>query len=46
MSRKPWGRSRPTVTANIYRDLYADGLDHVATNLDRLHSSAANQANG
>jgi hypothetical protein len=35
-----------TVTANIYSDLYADELDHVATNLDRLHSSAANQANG
>jgi hypothetical protein len=26
--------------------LYADELDHVATNLDRLHGSATNQATG
>ncbi len=42
----PVGHSTPTVTANIYSDLYADELDHVATNLDRLHNSVANQANG
>ena len=37
----------PTVTANIYSDLYSDELDHVATNLDRqLHDSIANKANG
>ncbi len=44
--QKTMGHSTPTVTANIYSDLYADELDHVATNLDRLHDSAANQANG
>ena len=44
--QKTMGHSTPTVTANIYSDLYADELDHVATNLDRLHSSGANQANG
>jgi len=32
------GHSTPTVTANIYSDLYSDELDQVATNLDRLHS--------
>jgi hypothetical protein len=31
------GHSSPTVTANIYSDLYADELDQVATNLDQLH---------
>jgi hypothetical protein len=31
------GHSTPTVTANIYSDLYSDELDQVATNLDRLH---------
>jgi integrase len=40
------GHSTPTVTANIYSDLYADELDHVATNLDRLHGSATYRANG
>jgi integrase len=44
--QKTLGRSTPTVTANIYSDLYSDELDHVATNLDRLNDSAANQANG
>ena len=44
--QKTMGHSTPTVTANIYSDLYADELDHVATNLDRLNESAANQANG
>jgi integrase len=44
--QKTMGHSTPTVTANIYSDLYSDELDHVATNLDRLHSSTANQANG
>jgi integrase len=44
--QKTMGHSTPTVTANVYSDLYADELDHVATNLDRLHGSAANQANG
>lgn len=34
--QKTMGHSTPTVTANIYSDLYADELDHVATNLDRL----------
>ena len=32
------GHSTPTVTANIYSDLYADELDQVATNLDQLHA--------
>jgi integrase len=40
------GHSTPTVTANIYSDLYSDELDHVATNLDRLHDVAKNKANG
>jgi integrase len=44
--QKTMGHSTPTVTANIYSDLYADELDHVATNLDRLNESAANEANG
>ena len=44
--QKTLGHSTPTVTANTYSDLYSDELDHVATNPDRLHSSAANQANG
>jgi integrase len=35
--QKTMGHSTPTVTANIYSDLYADELDAVATNLDRLH---------
>jgi len=34
--QKTMGHSTPTVTANIYSDLYADELDTVATNLDRL----------
>jgi integrase len=29
----------PTVTANIYSDLYADELDKVAANLDLLHAT-------
>ena len=33
------GHSTPTVTANIYSDLYADELDQVATNLDQLHAT-------
>lgn len=44
--QKTMGHSTPTVTANIYSDLYADELDHVATNLDRLNESAADEANG
>ena len=44
--QKTMGHSTPTVTANIYSDLYSDELDHVATNLDRLHGVAADQANG
>jgi integrase len=44
--QKTMGHSTPTVTANIYSDLYADELDHVATNLDRLHSSDAASADG
>ena len=44
--QKTMGHSTPTVTANIYSDLYSDELDHVATNLDRLHGFAADQANG
>jgi len=31
MYRKPMGHFTPTVTANIYSDLYPDELDHVAT---------------
>ena len=42
----PWSPDFFGVTANIYSDLYADELDHVATNLDRLHGTAANQATG
>jgi integrase len=37
--QKTMGHSTPTVTANIYSDLYADELDHVATNLDQLHAN-------
>ena len=37
--QKTMGHSTPTVTANIYSDLYSDELDQVATNLDRLHST-------
>jgi integrase len=37
--QKTMGHSTPTVTANIYSDLYADELDQVATNLDRLHAT-------
>jgi integrase len=37
--QKTMGHSTPTVTANIYRDLYSDELDQVATNLDRLHTT-------
>lgn len=36
--QKTMGHSTPTVTANIYSDLYADELDQVATNLDQLHA--------
>ena len=38
--QKTMGHSTPTVTANIYSDLYADELDQVATNLDQLHATA------
>jgi integrase len=38
--QKTMGHSTPTVTANIYSDLYSDELDQVATNLDRLHTTA------
>jgi integrase len=44
--QKTMGHSTPTVTANIYSDLYSDELDQVATNLDRLHASDATPANG
>ncbi|MGV7942204.1 hypothetical protein PJN92_27505, partial [Mycobacterium kansasii] len=44
--QKTMGHSTPTVTANIYSDLYSDELDHVATNLDRLQDVAKNRANG
>lgn len=37
--QKTMGHSTPTVTANIYSDLYADELDQVATNLDQLHEA-------
>lgn len=37
--QKTMGHSTPTVTTNIYRDLYADELDQVATNLDQLHAT-------
>lgn len=33
------GHSTPTVTANIYSDLYSDELDQVATNVDQLHTT-------
>src|SRR5262249_40210741 len=44
--QKTMGHSTPTVTANIYSDLYSDDLDHVATNLDRLNDVAKSKANG
>ena len=37
--QKTMGHSTPTVTANIYSDLYSDELDQVATNLDQLHAT-------
>jgi len=37
--QKTMGHSTPTITANIYSDLYADELDQVATNLDQLHAT-------
>ncbi len=37
--QKTMGHSTPTVTANVYSDLYADELDHVATGLDQLHAA-------
>jgi integrase len=44
--QKTMGHSTPTVTANIYSDLYADELDHVATNLDRLQTGDSTDHNG
>ncbi|GAA2812737.1 tyrosine-type recombinase/integrase [Mycolicibacterium pallens] len=41
--QKTMGHSTPTVTANIYSDLYADELDQVATNLDQLHATESHQ---
>lgn len=43
--QKTMGHSTPTVTANIYSDLYSDELDRVATNLDRLQKSAQSTTN-
>jgi len=37
--QKTMGHSTPTVTANIYSDLYSDELDQVAANLDVLHAA-------
>jgi len=37
--QKTMRHSAPTVTANIYSDLYADELDQVATNLDQLDAT-------
>ncbi|KMO67845.1 Phage integrase family protein [Mycolicibacterium chlorophenolicum] len=37
--QKTMSYSTPTVTANIYSDLYSDELDQVATNLDQLHAT-------
>lgn len=37
--QKTMGHSTPTVTANVYSDLYADELDHVAAGLDQLHTA-------
>jgi len=34
--QKTMGHSSPTVTANTYADLYADQLDDVAKNMDRI----------
>ncbi|CPT93778.1 prophage integrase [Mycobacteroides abscessus] len=42
--QKTMGHSTPTVTANVYSDLYADELDHVATGLDQLHSAETQNA--
>jgi integrase len=44
--QKTMGHSTPTVTANIYSDLYADELDQVATNLDRLQTGDSTNHNG
>jgi integrase len=44
--QKTMGHSTPTVTANIYSDLYADELDQVATNLDRLQTGDSTNNNG
>jgi integrase len=44
--QKTMGHSTPTVTANIYSDLYADELDTVATNLDRLGTPHAASSDG
>lgn len=43
--QKTMGHSTPTVTANIYSDLYADELDQVATNLDQLHKNETKPRN-
>jgi hypothetical protein len=40
------GHSTPTVRANIYSDLYADELDTIATNLDRLGAPDAASSDG
>ncbi|SID09756.1 prophage integrase [Mycobacteroides abscessus subsp. abscessus] len=37
--QKTMGHSTPTVTANVYSDLYADELDHVAVGLDALRAA-------
>ncbi|MGH3954671.1 MAG: tyrosine-type recombinase/integrase [Mycobacterium sp.] len=37
--QKTMGHSTPTVTANVYSDLYADELDHVAAGLDQLRAA-------
>ncbi len=42
--QKTMGHSTPTVTANIYSDLYADELDQEATNLDRLHTAESDDS--
>jgi len=44
-AQKTMRHSTPTVTANIYSDLYSDELDQVAVNLDRLHASNGTNAN-
>ncbi|SIJ41008.1 prophage integrase [Mycobacteroides abscessus subsp. bolletii] len=43
--QKTMGHSTPTVTANIYSDLYSDELDQVATNLDQLHNNETKPRN-